>query len=158
MQWQWLEHRVPPPIVLLLSLLLIVLLAYVDTARHLLFSAPLVNKVIALACAIIGVTIAVLGVVSFRRAHTTVNPLRPASASQLVQFGIFRFSRNPMYLGMVFVAMGCAIWLGSVFSWLGVLLFVVFITRFQIVPEERAMQDLFGDSFTNYRRKVRRWL
>ncbi|MBY4678428.1 methyltransferase family protein [Marinobacterium arenosum] len=109
-------------------------------------------------CGVLGVLVALAGVLSFRRAHTTVNPMQPGDASSLVVSGIYRFSRNPMYLGMALVLLGWAFHLAHPVSLAMLALFVGYMNRFQIVPEERAMQQLFGEQFDLYRRRVRRWL
>lgn len=100
----------------------------------------------------------VAGVVSFRRARTTVNPHHPESASALVTSGIYRVTRNPMYLAMALLLTALAVWLAFPWSLLGVLGFVLYIDRFQIVPEERVLTELFGDEYRRYRARVRRWL
>jgi protein-S-isoprenylcysteine O-methyltransferase Ste14 len=97
------------------------------------------------------------GVLTFRRAKTTVNPTTPAAASALVRTGVFRFTRNPMYLGLLLCLVAWAIFLSSVLALLSAPLFVVYMNRFQIAPEERALAALFGDSFAAYKRDVRRW-
>lgn len=94
----------------------------------------------------------------FRSAGTTVSPVRPDRASKLVTGGIYRHTRNPMYLGMALMLCAWAVYLGAALAWLGPPVFVIYITRFQIVPEERALTRLFGDSYVEYRRRVRRWL
>lgn len=105
-----------------------------------------------------GIVIALLGVTTFRRAQTTVNPLNPQAASQLVQQGIFRNSRNPMYLGMLLVLFGWALWLADVSAFVPLPFFVWYLNQFQIKPEERALTALFGAAFLQYQQKVRRWL
>jgi len=105
-----------------------------------------------------GVAVAVLGVLNFRQAQTTVNPLIPANASQLVQQGIFRHSRNPMYLGMLMVLIGWALWLSDLSAFVPLPFFVWYLNQFQIKPEERALTALFGAEFLQYQHKVRRWL
>lgn len=105
-----------------------------------------------------GVTVAVLGVLNFRSAQTTVNPLLPDNASQLVQQGIFRYSRNPMYLGMLMVLIGWALWLSDFSAFVPLPFFVWYLNQFQIKPEERALTTLFGAEFLQYQQKVRRWL
>ena len=97
-------------------------------------------------------------VLGFHRAKTTVNPLKPDAASSLVVRGIYRWTRNPMYLAMLLVLVG---WACIVANWAALAmlpLFVAYLNRFQIVPEERALHARFGAEFENYRRKVRRWL
>lgn len=98
------------------------------------------------------------GVMAFRAAKTTANPLKPETAASLVQVGVYRISRNPMYLGFALFLTAWAIYLESFWSLFGLGGFILFITRFQILPEERAMQALFGDEFKDYAKAVRRWL
>lgn len=108
--------------------------------------------------AMLGIVITSLGWFSFRKAGTTVNPLRPEQASALVITGIYRFSRNPMYLGF---AMGLVAWVVYLSAWAGLLAigaFVAYMNRFQIEPEERALESRFGQAFVDYKRRVRRWL
>jgi protein-S-isoprenylcysteine O-methyltransferase Ste14 len=114
--------------------------------------------VVALVLVLMGAAVSLAGVVSFRRARTTVNPLKPEKTSSLVCSGIYRVTRNPMYLGFLLVLIGWAVMLGSAFAVFGPVLFVVYISLFQILPEERVLQNLFGDEFTAYRARVRRWL
>jgi len=106
----------------------------------------------------IGAAVAIGGVMSFRRARTTVNPLKPETSAALVSTGVYSFTRNPMYLGMALALLAWAVYLSSIWSLLGPLLFALYITRFQIVPEERVLDRLFGASFAAYKARVRRWL
>jgi protein-S-isoprenylcysteine O-methyltransferase Ste14 len=105
-----------------------------------------------------GVAIAMLGVFEFRRARTTVDPRFPDRAAALVSGGIYRYTRNPMYLGMLLVLAALAIYLANGAAFTALPLFLIYLTRFQIVAEERAMQALFGEAFSAYRSRVRRWL
>jgi protein-S-isoprenylcysteine O-methyltransferase Ste14 len=107
--------------------------------------------------ALLGVAVAIGGVVSFHRAKTTVNPLKPETSAALVSTGVYSFSRNPMYLGMALVLFAWSVYLSSIWSLAGPVLFALYITRFQIVPEERVLDALFGASFADYKRRVRRW-
>jgi protein-S-isoprenylcysteine O-methyltransferase Ste14 len=105
-----------------------------------------------------GVGVALGGVVSFRRARTTVNPLKPETSAALVVTGVYAFTRNPMYLGMVLVLLAWATFLASPWSLAGPALFALYITRYQIIPEERVLAGLFGETFAAYRKRVRRWI
>ena len=105
-----------------------------------------------------GAAIALAGVVQFARARTTVNPLQPDAASSLVSGGVYRWTRNPMYLGMALVLLAWAVYLSSIAALAVLPLFIVYINRFQIEPEERALQARFGAQFERYRKAVRRWL
>lgn len=113
---------------------------------------------IAAAFVLLGVGCSVLGVISFRRARTTVNPMKPGAATALVVSGIYRFTRNPMYLGFLFVLLGELAWLGSLVALLVAPGFVIYLDRFQITPEERALRERFGAEFTAYTTRVPRWL
>lgn len=108
--------------------------------------------------ALLGITLDLLGVVSFYRAKTTVNPLKPASTSTIVQTGIYRFSRNPMYLGMLLVLLGFALYLMHPVAFLVLPAFVAYLTRYQIIPEERHLAARFGAEYTSYVSRVRRWI
>jgi len=106
----------------------------------------------------LGLLFGIGGIVSFRLANTTVNPTKPKNASFLVQSGIFKITRNPMYVGLVCVLIAWAAWLGSLYSLPIIVLFMLYMSRFQILPEERALIELFGDQYIEYCLKVKRWL
>lgn len=105
-----------------------------------------------------GVLIMLAGVMAFYYQETTVDPRDPSKASSLVVAGIYRYSRNPMYLGMAIVLVGVAFMLANLGSLLVVPIFVMSITTLQIVPEELALEEQFGDSYREYKDKVNRWL
>jgi protein-S-isoprenylcysteine O-methyltransferase Ste14 len=113
---------------------------------------------VALAIASVGGLIAMGAGMRFRRAKTTIDPLKPQAASSLVTAGIFRYTRNPMYLGLLFLLVAWAVLLSSPFALLGPVAFVTYISRFQIVPEERVLATLFGAEYAAYQSEVRRWL
>ena len=113
---------------------------------------------LALVLAAAGAAVSLAGVAGFRRARTTVNPLRPDKATALVTSGIFRWTRNPMYLGLSLALLGWAAYLAHPLAALGVPAFVVWMNQWQIPQEERALAQLFGDEFARYRTRVRRWL
>ncbi|HEY0857558.1 MAG TPA: isoprenylcysteine carboxylmethyltransferase family protein [Albitalea sp.] len=110
------------------------------------------------ALALAGLAVALAGVLSFRRARTTVNPVTPGAASALVTSGIYRLTRNPMYLGFALVLLAWAVFLGNVLALVLLPAFVLYIDRFQIEPEERVLSALFGEAFVAYTTQVRRWL
>jgi protein-S-isoprenylcysteine O-methyltransferase Ste14 len=105
-----------------------------------------------------GAVIALAGVWSFRKARTTVNPWRPHASSALVISGIYTRTRNPMYLGLLLALLGWGLYLANPFSLLVAVAFVPYMNRFQIRPEERALKQAYGDDFSQYCRRVRRWL
>ena len=105
-----------------------------------------------------GATISALGVAAFRRARTTVNPTKPGKTSSLVHSGIYSLTRNPMYLGFLLLLCAWAILLSNAFALPFLAIFVLYINRFQIQPEERALTATFGAMFTGYAKHVRRWI
>lgn len=113
---------------------------------------------IAVGMVVVGVGIAAVGVISFRRAGTSVNPLQPAKVSTLVVTGVYRMSRNPMYLGMLLCLLGWAVFLSNLIAFLFLPPFVMFMNRWQIRPEEEALASRFGPEFAAYKNRTRRWL
>ncbi|RUO33157.1 methyltransferase family protein [Aliidiomarina soli] len=113
---------------------------------------------IALVFAIVGFQIAVSGVRTCYAAQTTVNPLKPEDSNTLITEGVFKVSRNPMYLGFLLALTGFALWLGALTALLWLPLFVFYMNRFQIQPEERALSQQFGEAYLAYQQKVRRWI
>lgn len=150
-----LDHKIPPPIVG-------VLVAAVMWASSRLgpeVDVPLVARGIVVGLLVAaGLAFDLAGLLAFRARRTTVNPMRPQRTSALVTGGVYRLTRNPMYVGMALLLTAWAVHLGTPLPFVGIVLFVVYITRFQIEPEERALSALFGDEFTAYCRRVRRWL
>jgi protein-S-isoprenylcysteine O-methyltransferase Ste14 len=105
-----------------------------------------------------GIFFCLAGVISFRRAKTTVNPFKPETTTTLVNTGIYAISRNPMYVGFAFFLLAWAVYLSSPWISIGVVGFVLYMNHFQIEPEELALKDIFGIEFTRYQENVRRWL
>lgn len=150
-----LELRVPPLAVVLVAAALMWLLARAFPADVLMFRTPY-----ALAGALLGLgaSVALAGVIAFRRARTTVNPMRPAASTSVVSRGVYGWTRNPMYLGFLFALGGWALLMGNVLAFVAVAGYVLYMTRFQIVPEERALREKFGPEYEDYMRRVRRWI
>jgi protein-S-isoprenylcysteine O-methyltransferase Ste14 len=152
---QALELKIPPVAVgLLLGALMWVAARSVPGLG---FTLP-AGRIIAAGLAVVGVFVAILGVVSFRRARTTVNPMSPEAASALVTSGIYQLTRNPMYLGMLLVLLGWAVWLANALTLALPVVFIFLMNRLQILPEERALAAMFGSRFADYQSRVRRWL
>ena len=149
------ELKVPP-------VALTVVFAVVMWAASTIFSAVSFSlpgaSIVAFVFGFVGAGIAVAGVSAFRRHQTTVNPMKPETTSSIVTAGIYRVTRNPMYLGLAFVLAGWAMYLANLAALLMVPAFVVYMTQFQIKPEERALQAKFGPGFAAYMAAVRRWL
>jgi protein-S-isoprenylcysteine O-methyltransferase Ste14 len=149
-----LELKIPPPVVALLVAAAMWGLALVAPAT----SAPALRIATALVLAAVGIAFSIAGAVAFGRAKTTKNPMNPQAASSLVVTGVYRLTRNPMYLGLSLVLLGWASYLWSPWTLLGPVAFMTYISRFQIAPEERALATLFADQYPAYRARVRRWL
>ena len=105
-----------------------------------------------------GAVISGLGIASFRRAKTTVNPMKPDSSSSLVVSGIYTYTRNPMYLGFLLILVGWAIFLSNALAFFLLPGFILYMNRFQIEPEEKALASRFGEMFVSYTSRVRGWL
>ena len=150
-----LELKIPPP-----AVAAAIAVAMWGTSRL----APLLQIPSALrlgtsgAVLLVGIVFSVGGVLAFRRARTTLNPTKPEQASSLVRSGVYRVTRNPMYVGLLCILFAWAVFLSSGWALIGPVAFVIYIGRFQIAPEERALAKLFGSEFTDYQAKVRRWL
>lgn len=151
----WLELKVPPPVVALLFGLFMWLVSSLGGAAH----VPFGYRVgVAVVVAFVGVVIGVASMASFVRAKTTMNPTKPSATSSLVTSGVFRFTRNPMYLSLVLYLVAWAVYLANWLALLLVPVFMLYITRFQIKPEERALSAQFGQEYASYKARVRRWL
>ena len=147
--------RIPPPIVTLLAgAAMWALDRWLPLGRWL--GSPW--RASAALPALAGIALVVAAAGRFRAARTTVNPLEPAKASALVTGGVFRWSRNPMYLGLLLLLTGWALWLGSASPWLVLPPFAVFMTVVQIAAEEVALARVFGADYLAYRRTVSRWI
>lgn len=152
---QFLELKVPPPVVAILLALGMYFGSKALSAAHI--ALPM-HTLLAVAVGLAGVVVNVAGLLSFRRHRTTANPLHPRLASTLVRDGVYRLTRNPMYLGIALILLGWAIFLSNSLAMTGPLLLVAWLTRFQIIPEERALRRKFPEDFDAYARSVRRWL
>ncbi len=149
-----LELKVPPAVLGALAAFLMWLASREAPA----FAFGIPERIpIATGLVFLGAIIAISGIVSFRRARTTVNPTKPEKASSLVASGIYKFTRNPMYLGFSFVLLAFAVYLSNALALALVPGFVVYLDRFQIRPEERALAARFPSEFQTYRAHVRRW-
>lgn len=108
--------------------------------------------------ACMGLSLVIAGIVTLRMARTTVNPLTPGASTALVTTGIFRLSRNPMYVGVAAALTGWALYLAHGLAFLFVPFFVLYMNRFQILPEERILSAKFSEAYARYKQSVRRWL
>ncbi len=147
------NNKVPPPIVTLIC------------GTTIYYSQSFFNQFlsfrderISIFLLIFGLFVFISAVKSFRKQKTTVNPLEPKKASSLVTSGIFKFSRNPMYLGMLLILLSISFKFNLLGGMIVSLSFYILITKFQILPEEEAMNELFGDKYAQYSNTTRRWI
>ena len=152
---RFLELKVPP-----VALFILVIVASYFCAQQLSTAAiALPYKLI-----VLGVGIALSGVVGlsgiweFRKQKTTVNPIKVETASAVVDSGIFGYTRNPMYLGLFILLFCFGYFFQNISSILLSFVFVIYMNQFQIKPEERALEQLFGAEYVDYKQKVRRWI
>lgn len=151
-----LETKIPPVLQMILAAAVTWGLSRIDAPVGFLDNGP--TQLGALALGLIAGGLLLDAVGGFLTAKTSVDPHRPDKASELVSGGVYRFTRNPMYLGMALVVVGVALWLGTVVGMIGPALLVASLTRLQIVPEERYLEAAFGDDYRAFRTRVRRWI
>jgi len=150
-----LELKIPPVAVVLVTALLMWLSSWAVPTVGLVVPG---RDLVALGLAIAGAVTSILGVASFRRVGTTVNPLTPDASSTLVRSGVYTLTRNPMYLGFLMLLLAWGIYVSNAVALLFIPVFVVYMNRFQIEPEERALRSRFGQTFVAYTTQVRRWI
>ncbi|WP_372995959.1 methyltransferase family protein [Marinobacter sp.] len=149
------EKRIPPVVLALIVGLLMWLIAESGPRLDV---GEMPRLAVATVLFLLGALITVAGVLAFRSSNTTVDPRRPEASSALVSSGVYRYSRNPMYLGFGLWLLAWSVFLASAWALVGVMFFVLYMNRFQIEPEERALRESFGGAFREYERRVRRWL
>jgi protein-S-isoprenylcysteine O-methyltransferase Ste14 len=153
--WQVLELRIPPPVV---AALIAGAMWGISAAAPVIDVPGPARTAVAAILALAGGVFVTWAMISFLRARTTINPMKPEATSSLVRTGVYRISRNPMYVGLVFVLVGWAAYLASAWALLGPVAFVLYMNWFQIAPEERVLAALFGAEYSAYASTVRRWL
>ncbi len=147
------KTKIPPPVIAIICIIINYLSTY--------FSNPInfpYIEIIGVFILLLGLITTILAIRLFRKHKTTVNPLRPEETTTLVTTGIFSKTRNPMYLGLFFVVSSTILFFGSWFGVVTLIFFVWYLSKFQIIPEEEAMEKLFGDKYNEYRQNIRRWI
>lgn len=150
-----LELRIPPLLLMLVVAAAMVPLGMLLPALTVPFAG---HRAVGLALLVAGAAALLGAALQFRLQRTTVDPRQPAKASRFVARGLYRFTRNPMYLGMALILLGVAAWSAHGLGYLLVVAFCVYLTELQIKPEERALEERFGAEYTAYKAKVRRWI
>ena len=147
------KTKIPPPLVLLIFSFLINytknIFPQLEIGRKDVFGFTLI---------IFGIIIFLSAIILFKKYKTTITPINPSSATKLVVNGIYKLSRNPMYLGLLLILFGISIILNPIGGLFLIPLFILYMNFFQIIPEEKAMADLFKDEFLKYKKNVRRWI
>ncbi|MFT5806698.1 MAG: protein-S-isoprenylcysteine O-methyltransferase Ste14 [Moritella dasanensis] len=150
-----LENKIPPPIITLFFAVIMWGCSLLAPSVEMSLTLRLILSLVLIG---LGIFFAIAGVVSFKKAATTVNPLKPETASLLVTSGVYKYSRNPMYVGLVLLLLAWNVYLSTQLSLFGIMGFMLYMNRYQIKPEESALTTLFGREFTTYQAQVRRWL
>ena len=147
------ETKIPPPLVALTFGFLINytrdIFPKIEIRYEIIFGSFMI---------IVGLIIILSAIILFRKYQTSITPLNPSNATKLITDGIYKCSRNPMYLGLLLVLLGFSIILNLIGGFFLIPLFILYLNLFQIIPEENAMVDLFKDEFLEYKKKVRRWI
>ena len=147
------KTKIPPPILALVMVVLIYLSSFFieSTTFNYQGSLSVLVLILGLACAIPSFKL-------FARYKTTISPLKPSDATALVTEGMYRYSRNPMYLGLLLLTIASTIWFGTWFGIIINILFIFLINFLQIIPEEEALLEIFGEEYEEYKKNVRRWI
>ncbi len=150
-----LELSVPPVAVFLLAILLMYLLK--GLIPSFMVTVPFV-KLVVTGLILLSGYIGIAGVYEFRKVKTTLNPVKPENASTVVNTGIFAYTRNPMYVALLLLIIALGLWWQHLSVILCGALFVSYMNRYQIKPEERVLERRFGDEYLKYKNRVRRWI
>ncbi|WP_085343157.1 isoprenylcysteine carboxylmethyltransferase family protein [Vibrio sp. ArtGut-C1] len=150
-----LELKVPPVAVFLLVILLMYGLTVLVPSLNI--SVPFVEVVVG-GLTLLSGYMGIAGVYEFHKVKTTVNPVKPDTASSVVRTGVFSFSRNPMYMALLLLIIAIGLWWQHLSVVLCSVVFVSYMNRFQIKPEERVLERLFGEEYLDYKNHVRRWI
>ncbi len=150
-----LKLKIPPPVVGLVCALIMWLASRFFTGFS--FNLPYANFISpGLICLALFIDISAL--LNFKSLKTTINPMKPGESSSLAERGVYQYTRNPMYLGLLIILSSWGIFLGNYISVLVLPFFVWYITVFQIIPEEEILENKFKEKYMQYKHKVRRWI
>ena len=148
-----LKNKIPPPIITLILVIAVYYSTWIFQAFN--FKG---QELIAITILTTGLGFTISAISLFRKNQTTVNPMTPHKSTKLVTSGVYQYTRNPMYLGLLLVLASSTVFFGA---WLGIIicfLFILVMVNLQILPEEKALEEIFGEVFLEYKSKVRRWI
>ncbi|WP_445665174.1 methyltransferase family protein [Fodinibius sp. AD559] len=150
-----LELKIPPAVV---TLIIAIVMWWIDI--YLAFGWATFGKILWVSFIFLGIggIFGLVGLIQFYKYSTSIDPHKPNKASNLVTSGIYSISRNPMYVGLLMILIGYGFYLGNMLTFVVIPLFLIYINRFQIAPEERVMDEKFGEKYQKYKSEVRRWL
>jgi protein-S-isoprenylcysteine O-methyltransferase Ste14 len=138
---------------LLIAILLMIALHFLFPVARIIPAPWIVFGLIPLGA---GIAINLIADKAFHQANTTVKPFEESAS--LITEGVFRYTRNPMYLGFVLMLIGIALLFGSLSPWLIVPIFAIMTDILFIRVEERMLDAQFGPAWFEYKARVRRWL
>ncbi len=145
----------PPPVIMVITAALMWLTSRTPTLS---FTGLPGQTAMAIGVFLIGMLLIIVAALQFYRSGTTISPIKPESSEYLITSGIYRLSRNPIYLGDLLMLLAWAIYLGAAVNLAWLALFLWYTTQFQIMREERALVEIFGQAYRDYCARVRRWL
>lgn len=150
----FLETRIIPPMVMAIFAVLMWGVAQMSPS----FDIGILGNILSKTFLIAGFAILFVAAFYFFKAKTTLNPMNPSNTSALVTTGLYKFSRNPIYVADVLFLLSWGFYMSNIFSLLIILGFMPYLARFQILPEERALEEIFGADYVAFKAKVRRWI
>ena len=145
--------KIPPPLVVLI----LVISTFFSSKKIDLIQIPF-QSIISIFILSIGILILLNPVLKFKKSKTTINPIKFKKVNKLVTSGIYKYSRNPMYLGLLMIVISSSIFYLNIYSILTPLFFYLWINRFQIKREEVFLTEKFGEDYLSYKKKTRRWI
>lgn len=150
----FIANRIPPPVI---AIAVALLMLWLNQWGQPLFMAQELRWLGAVLFFCLGLGIEISAIRTFRQLDTTINPLTPKRTSHLVTHGIYRHTRNPMYVGLLCQLLALVCYLASPMALIGLPVFVYLINWLQIEPEEAVLRELYGEEYMTYKRRVRRW-
>jgi len=145
--------KIPPPILVLI----LTSLVYFSSTKLESIYLPY-RQTVSVLILIIGIVVIISPVFDFIKSKTTVNPIKFQNVNRLVTTGIYRYSRNPMYLGMILIIISTTVYYLNFLSVFSPLIFYIWINKFQISREEIFLEGKFGNEYLKYKSKTRRWI